>query len=286
MAVYDRSWRRYDGSITSQSWRWLVISRYALAEAFSSRAFLVYYILCAIPTPITMAFIYVANKQELLAMFNARPEALDPIMVGWFHTLFSVQASMAFFLAVIVCPSLVAPDLANNAMPLYLSRPINRVDYVLGKLAVLVLLMSPVTWVSSFLLFMFQSYLRGGSWWHENIRLLAGHVIGHATWILVIALLALAISAWVRIKFMARGLLVGQFFVLGGMGGMISLVLRTEYGNLVNLLVVIFVAVANIFDPVMRQPLPVWSAWASLCAFAALSILVLARKVKAHEVVR
>jgi ABC-2 type transport system permease protein len=63
--------------------------------------------------------------------------------------LFSWQAMPAFFVAVIVGPSLIAADLANGALPLYLGRPVDRRDYVLGKLAVLAILLSPMTWVGA-----------------------------------------------------------------------------------------------------------------------------------------
>ena len=49
----------------------------------------------------------------------------------------------------IVSPSLIAADLSNNALSLYLSRPITRRDYVLGKMAVLAILLSPITWMGS-----------------------------------------------------------------------------------------------------------------------------------------
>ena len=40
MAVYERTWRRYLGELTPLRWRWLVVTRYALADAFASRLFI------------------------------------------------------------------------------------------------------------------------------------------------------------------------------------------------------------------------------------------------------
>ena len=37
MAVYERIWRRYAGLQTPLKWRFLVITKYALKEAFASR---------------------------------------------------------------------------------------------------------------------------------------------------------------------------------------------------------------------------------------------------------
>ena len=54
---------------------------------------------------------------------------------------------LALFLAAFVGPGQVSPDLANNALSLYLARPFSRAEYVLGKMSVLVILLSLMTWV-------------------------------------------------------------------------------------------------------------------------------------------
>ena len=50
-------------------------------------------------------------------------------------------------------PGLIAPDLANNALPLYFSRPLTRWSYGLARLTVLVGMLSFVTWIPGLLLF-------------------------------------------------------------------------------------------------------------------------------------
>ena len=39
MAVYERTWRRYTGPLTPLRGRFLVVTRYALSDAFASRLF-------------------------------------------------------------------------------------------------------------------------------------------------------------------------------------------------------------------------------------------------------
>ncbi len=50
MAVYERTWRRYLGELTPLRWRWLVVTRYALGDAFASRLFTAFYALCFLPS--------------------------------------------------------------------------------------------------------------------------------------------------------------------------------------------------------------------------------------------
>ena len=54
----------------------------------------------------------------------------------------------------------MSPDLRNNGLPLYLSRPFSRTEYVLGKMSVLLILLSAITWVPGLLLFLFQALPR------------------------------------------------------------------------------------------------------------------------------
>ena len=63
------------------------------------------------------------------------------------------RAAWRSFLTAFVGPGLVSPDLANSALPLYFCRPFSRAEYVLGKCAVSVQLLSLITWVPGLILF-------------------------------------------------------------------------------------------------------------------------------------
>ena len=58
---------------------------------------------------------------------------------------------------------------------------------------------------------------------------------GAWVWILMLALLALALSAWVKWKPAAGALMFGVFFVAAGFGAVINAVQRTNWGHLFNI---------------------------------------------------
>ncbi len=155
--------------------------------------------------------IYLSHNVKLLQQLGLTEELMGGLTVAFFRVLFGWQAIPAFFLAIMVAPGLVSPDLKDNALQLYLSRPIDRRAYVLGKMAVLGILLSPVTWMAGLAVFLLQSALAGGSWWRDNFRIGVAYVVGHVAWILVISLLTLAISAWVKYKPVARARCSGCF---------------------------------------------------------------------------
>ncbi len=286
MAVYERTWRRYSGDLTPLPWRWLVVTRYALADAFASRLFTAFYALCFLPSVVGIFFIYLSHNVSLLQQLGMPADLMNVLTDKFFMLLFSWQALPAFLVAVIISPSLIAADLSNNALPLYLARPIDRREYVLGKMAVLALLLSPMTWVMGLAIFLLQAYFEGGGWGFENYRIGMAYLVGHLAWIVVISMLTLAISAWVRFKPAARGALFAIIFILAGFATAVNGVTRTSYGDLIHLVRAINSVVLSLFGAPTPSGLPVAMNWLTLIGVTALSVWLINRKLRAHEVVR
>jgi len=285
VAVYERTWKPYSGALTPVRSRFLVVTKYAIADAFASRLFTAFYAVCFLPSLVGLFFIYLSHNVTLLEKLGMPTDLMNVLTSQFFMILFSWQAIPAFLVALIVSPSLVAADLANGALPLYLGRPIDRPDYVLGKAAVLAILLSPMTWVMGLAIFTLQAYQEGGSWWIDNYRIGMAYLVGHLTWIFVISMLTLAISAWVRFKPVARGALFGIIFILAGFSTAVNTVTNTSWGDLFHLVRAINSVVLSLFGAPTPSGLPVFYNWMTLIAVTVLSIWLLNRKLRAHEVV-
>ena len=157
MAVYKRRYSAYTGSLTPEWSRFFVLTRYAFADLFKSRFFVLLLILSLIPTLFFAGYIFIANNKTVQLMFQMRFSDVLTVETQFFVIMMIAQTQAAFLLNCWVGPVLVSGDLTNGALPLFLSRPFNRSDYVFGKLAVLGLLLSAVTWVPCLLLFSLQS---------------------------------------------------------------------------------------------------------------------------------
>jgi ABC-2 type transport system permease protein len=286
VAVYERTWRPYAGPSTPVRGRFLVVTRYALGEAFASRIFTAFYVACFLPSLLGLGIIYLSHNLGLLEQLGLTREFMGGLTLVFFRILFLWQAIPAFFLMAIVTPSLIAPDLANSALPLYLSRPIDRRDYVLGKLAAVFVVVSPPTWMMGLALYLLQSAEEGGGWAVTNWRIGLAYLVGHLVWILVISLLALAISAWVRFRPAALGALFALLFVLSGFGSAVNAITRSSIGDTVHLTRAIASVVQHLFGAPTSSGLPVAVNWLTLVGVAALSLWILNRKLRAHEVVR
>jgi ABC-2 type transport system permease protein len=300
MAVYKKTYRPYEGSLTPSWSRMFVITRYAFEDLRRSKFLNVFYCLSFAYPLICALHIYVNHNTSALKVLGVQSASgIITINLTFFFNLLGWQSMLALFLAAFIGPGQVSPDLANNALSLYLARPFSRVEYVFGKMSVLMALMSLMTWVPGLLLFGLQAYLEGGGWAQDNARIAWGFFFGSWVWIVLLSLLALALSAWVKWKPAAGALVFGVFFVAAAFGGTINLVQRTNWGHLFNigyLVGSVWVQLmegatrttngAVFFRVPMGEELPIGWCWFGLFLLAAACLYMLARKIRGAEVVR
>jgi ABC-2 type transport system permease protein len=290
--VYKSNYGRYKEELTPSWSRFLILPRYAAKDVFNSRLFVGFYVLCFLLPFAGLLMIYLHHNLAALQFLNLPLDQLKqalPINATFFRRGIEFQSWLCFLMALFVGPALVAPDLRNNGLPLYLSRPFSRTEYVLGKMTVLVALMSAVTWIPGLLLFAFQAYLEGNGWLGNNLRIAVAVLVGSWAWILVVSLVALAISAWVKWKPVARVSLLIVFFVLTGFARALNETLDTWWGYLLSL----STAMGNLWFYLFGQEVddrhfaqPVWSAWLTIVGGCLLSLWLLSRRIRAYEVVR
>lgn len=289
MAVYERNYGRYKGPLTPEGTRFLILPRYAFREVFQSKFFTAFFTLCfALPFAGLLA-IYLHHNISILKFPLLQELAKSmPINANFFRTGLDSQSWLCLLLALTVAPALIAPDLRNNGLPLYLARPFTRTEYVAGKMAVLVVLMSLITWIPGLLLFFFQAYLEGAGWLGQNLRIGTAIFIGSWVWILVLSLVSLAVSAWVKWKPVARVTLLIVFFIFTAFGKAMNEMLNTSWGWLVSMWVAVQNVLASLFDQPIDSELqmPVWAAWLTLVVAISLCLWLLSRRIRAYEVVR
>jgi ABC-2 type transport system permease protein len=284
MAVYKRGYEGYQGRLTPEWSRALVIARHAYRRVFDSRLMIAYLVLASIAPVVYAVLIYLPHNTGALRIFNFRN--LLSIDAGFFYHFISGQAFLAFLLTTYLGPGLISADLANNALPLYFCRPFSRTEYVLGKMSVLAILLSAITWVPGLLLFAFQSYLEGFAWLRENFYIATAIFVGSWIWILLLSLLALAMSAWVKWKLAAGALIVALVFVAAGFGEAVERTLHTESGGLISILKDMDAVWFSLFRLPNSTGLPFEGAVGALFAVSALCLYLLARKIRACEVER
>jgi len=305
MAVLERSYKRFQGPLSPEWSRFLIIPRHAYRDVFRSKLFTAFFALSFVfPLGCAIA-IYLHHNVNALAGLSVNVRDLLPIDAVFFEFFVAWQGVTGFFLAMLVGPQQVSRDLTNNALPLYLCRPFSRSEYVVGKMSIIIILLSTITWAPGLILFLLQSYLEGWSWFSENIWIASAIFIGSLVWILLLALLSQAISAWVKWRMAARAALLGLFFIPTIFAAVVNEIFATHWGHIFDLRALIGNVWSGLFGTFVREVVehrevrngqlvavafrtepPLWASWFVLFLICALCLWLLSRKVKAYEVVK
>src|SRR5712692_9557653 len=305
MAVLERTYKQYEGRLSTEWSRFLIIPRHAYRDVFRSKLFTAFFALSFLCPLIFAILIYLHYNASALGLMRLNVRELLPIDASFFEAYVVIQGVTGFFLTMLVGPQQVSRDLTNNALPLYLCRPFSRSEYVVGKMSIVIILLSAITWAPGLLLFLFQGYLEGWSWFVENIWMASAIFLGSLVWILVLALLSQTISAWVKWRVAARAALLGMFFIPTAFAEIVNQFFQTRWGHIVDLRALFANVWAGLFglfvrqtgeiqeyrngsivsEVVMNEP-PLWASWFALFLICALCLWLLSRKVKAYEVVK
>jgi ABC-2 type transport system permease protein len=286
MAVYKRSYKTYTGALTDARFRFLILPRYSYERLFASR-FLVGFLVASFFFPLGCAgYIYLVNNLSVFQSMGMPTPSFLKIDSSFFLFFLNFQGVLAYILTTIIGPNLVAPDLANNALPTYFSRPFSRTEYVVGKMSVLLILLSAITWVPGLILFGLQCSQAGWDWFVANWFIARAVFLGSLTWILLLSLLAVALSAWVKWKVVAGALILGVFGIGAGLAVMINTILVTDFGAMVDLSRIMNTIWSSQFGEESRTGLEPFEAWLGFIGACVVCLLLLERKIRPKEIVK
>ena len=304
MAVYEHTYKQYAGPLTPEWSRFFIIPRHAYRDVFKSKLFTAFFVVCFAPLLVEAILIYLHHNVNALAIMKIDVRRLIPIDAFFFETFVGVQAGFAFLVTLLVGPPLVARDLRNNALPLYLCRPFSRAEYVFGKMSVVLILLSAITWAPGLLLFLFQSYLEGFSWFTNNLWIASAILLSSLAWILMLTLLSQTISALVKWRMAASAALLALYLIPSVFAEVINQIFATRWGNIISLAALIKNVTAGLFgtfvqttrnvtdfdgsftrEVILSEP-PIWCSWFALFLICAICLALLSRRVKAYEVIK
>jgi ABC-2 type transport system permease protein len=286
MAVYKRSYSTYAGPLTNPRTRFLVLPRYSYERLFQSR-FLTGFLVACLFMPLGCAgYIYLVNNLGVFASMGVPAPSFLKIDGDFFRFFMNFQGVLAYILTALIGPTLIAPDLANNALPTYFSRPFTRTEYLVGKISVLFILLSLITWIPGVMLFGLQVSQAGGDWLSAHWYILRAIVLGHFAWILLLSLLSVALSAWVKWKVVAGALILGVFGIGAGLAQIINSILRTDYGSMIDLSRIMYTIWSDQLNIETSTGLEPFEAWIGFIAVCVVCLLMVERKIRPKEIVR
>lgn len=164
MPIHDPGYRHWSGMWPSHPYRWRVITKKGIGLLLKKKGFLALVILSAIPFLVRAVLLYLSSaigRSIPMLQVNAR----------FFEEFLTQQSFFTFIIAIYAGAGLISNDLRANALPLYLSKPITRNDYVMGKLGVLVFFLALPTFVPGISLYLLAILFQANlaylltNWW-------------------------------------------------------------------------------------------------------------------------
>jgi ABC-2 type transport system permease protein len=152
--IHDQGYRRYAGERAPHGRAWLVIASAGIRTFITKRVFLGLLLLSWFQFLGRVAQIYfTVTTPQWPALLAASADS--------YRQFLDVQSVFVFFITVYVGSGLIANDRRANALQIYLSKPLTRSEYILGKFAILMAFLLLITWVEGLLLLLIQTLLAG-----------------------------------------------------------------------------------------------------------------------------
>ncbi len=278
MPIHDQGYRRYRGTRDVLGRAWLVIAGHGVRNMIRKRSFL--FLLLFSWTPFV-----VRSVQAYLAVnfSNASFLAITP---ATFREFLEQQGFFIFVVTIYVGAGLIANDRRANALQIYLSKPLTRLEYIAGKVGVLALFLIIVTWVPAILLLIVQATLGGNfGFIRANLFLVPAITVYSLITVLLASFTMLALSSMSRSSRFVGIMYTGLMFFTQAIYGVVYAVTGRTFASWIS----VTANLSQVGDAIFRLPLryetPLVLSLGILGILIALSCLILERRVRGIEVV-
>jgi ABC-2 type transport system permease protein len=154
MPIFDQGYQHWSGELAGHTWRWMVITRQGVRIGLKNRFVRILLLVAWVPALMLASVLCIwgllERNSDLIAPFIGILRSLfgpqsvaDPQLYRidvWticFHYFLQTETRFSLLLLLVIGPNLISQDLRFNALPLYFSRPVRRIDYCLGKLGII-----------------------------------------------------------------------------------------------------------------------------------------------------
>jgi ABC-2 type transport system permease protein len=280
MPIYDLGYRHWSGRWTSHPYRWWVITRQGIGLLVRRKLFIALMFASMIPFLVRAVMIYFSTVASMTLPPFMQPNA------SFFEAFLGQQTFFIFAISIYAGAGLIANDLKANALQIYLSKPITRQDYFLGKLGVLVFFLSLPTVVPALLLLLLAVLFRADAQYFVQNIWLAGPIVAYSLLIIfTYGLIILALSSLTRSSRFAGINFAAVFFFTQILQAILSVILRSPKLTWISVRDDLSQLGAYLFRGVPQYQSPVWVSIMVLLFLTAGSAWLVRRRVQAVEVV-
>jgi len=278
MPIHDQGYRRYAGRREPHGRRWWVIARAGIVERLRERLFLGLLLFAWSPFLVRAVQLYVSSNFTQAGFLAPTPET--------FREFLDQQSIFVFIVTAYVGAGLIANDRRANALQIYLSKPLTRLEYVAGKLVTLAVFLVAVTFVPAILLLLLQMMFAGSAAFiRANLFLIPAITLFSLIQVLLSAFTMLALSSLSKSRRFVAMMYAGIVFFTAAMYQALGAITGSRAWAWISpedTLDIIANAIFRVPDP---PPMPVPAALLTVVLLIAGSVWILERRVRGVEVV-
>jgi ABC-2 type transport system permease protein len=276
--IHDQSYRHYAGGKAVPGRSWMVIAWAGIKTFIKKRAFLGLMIFALAPFIVRAVQMWTSANYPQLAMLAPTPET--------FRQFLEQQDFFVFVITVYVGAGLIANDRRANALQIYLSKPLMRSEYILGKLAVLFTFLCLVTLVPAMLLLFLKVAFDGNfTFLKNNLFLIPAITIGALLQVTLASFTMLALSSLSKSARYVGILYVGITFFTTAIYGALYAITGSSRVSWISIGANVSQVVDVVFRLKPRYATPWEVSLLVIIGLVVVSISILERRVRGVEIV-
>ncbi|HXD72892.1 MAG TPA: hypothetical protein VN628_04120 [Vicinamibacterales bacterium] len=277
MPIHDQGYRRYEGS-KARGRAWFVIFSTSVRSMMGSRRWIVLMIASWIQFIVRAVQFYIAA--------NFSQASVVAPTAATFRDFFDKQDLFVFLVTISLGAAAIAEDRRANALQIYLSKPLTRLEYIFGKLSVLMAFLLFITWVPAMLLLVVEIAFTGSfSFLTSNLHLIPAITLFALIEVLMVSMCILALSSLSTNSRFVGILFTALIFFSDALYG----VMRAVTGGTSVSWIAFGNNLAQVGDAIFRVPLRYETPWfvslAVVLALIGVSAVILERRIRGVEIV-
>src|SRR5215216_3896071 len=278
MPIHDQGYRRYGGLRQPHGRTWWVIARAGLMERLRERKFLGLLLFAWLPFLVRAVMLYIAANVPQASFIEATPQT--------FREFLDQQGLFVVFITIMIGAGLIADDRRANALQIYLSKPLTRVEYVAGKLITLAIVLAFVTWLPAMFLLLLQMLFAGSTkFLREHLFLIPAVTLFAGVQVFVSAFTMLALSSLSKSRRFVAMMYAGTLFFTAAMYQALRAITTSSAWAVISPRDTMNVIADGIFRIQGTRAIPLYAAVIAIAVLIGASIWVLERRVRGVEVV-
>jgi ABC-2 type transport system permease protein len=275
--IHDQGYRRYEGKRAPHGGAWWVIARTQFLAALKYRPFVILLLVSWVPFIGRGVQLYLSSSFQQVSMLAATAQTFRD---------FLDQQGLFVFLVTIALGGAIADDRRANALQLYLSKPLTRTEYIIGRLVPALGVLLGVTFVPAMLLILLQIAFSGSTAFiGQNLFLLPAITLVSFTQAFLSASTILALSSLSKSRRFVSIMYAGLIFFTTAMYQVLRTITGSRAWAAISPGDMMDVLADAIFRIRANPPVPVFVAALVIVLLIAASFWILERRIRAVEVV-